>query len=99
MYAILVLKLGFSPEYVMDKMDMTEVASILKYQHYAHSDEWEQSRLISFVIGQVNSKKKLKPSDIIDFSWDNANETNIKAVSNEEVKRLREKAKAFAAMM
>lgn len=82
----------------MDKMELSEVTSLMKYQHYAHLDEWEQSRLISLTIGQVNSKKRLKATDIIEFSWDRSKHDN-KAVSNEEVARLREKAKSFASLL
>lgn len=66
----------------------------MKYAHYAFKDNWEQARLISYLIAQVNSKKKLKFSDIMEFHWDK--ETEIEGVSNEEITQLREQAKLVA---
>lgn len=71
----------------------------MKYKHYSHKDEWEQARFISYVVAQVNSKKKLKLSDIIDLPWEKENEELNKAVSDEEVNRLRNKAAQFAEMI
>jgi hypothetical protein len=42
----------------------------------------------------VNSSKKLKPSDILSFVWDNENKGNT-SISNEDVKRLKERAKQY----
>ena len=96
LYAILTLQLHLSPEYVMDRMEFYEIRALMKYQYYAHKDNWEQARLISYLIAQVNSKKQLKLSDIIEFEWDKENIELNKSVSNEEIAKLREQAKLVA---
>lgn len=45
-------------------------------------------------MAQCNSSKKLKPSDIIQFCWDKDN-TASTSISNEDIKRLREKSKQY----
>lgn len=99
LYAILTLQLHLPPEYVMDKMEFFEIRALMKYKYYSHMDEWEQTRFISYVLAQVNSKKKLKLSDIIDFHWEKDNEEMNKEVSHEEVNRLRNKAAEFAELI
>jgi hypothetical protein len=41
----------------------------------------------------VNSRKKLSPTDIVRFVWDDNKETGI---SNEDIERLRQKAKEYS---
>ena len=88
----------------MDKMEFFEIRALLKYQWYSHKDSWEQARLISYIMAQVNSKNKMKMSDIIDFEWEKeanslSNNEKINAVSNDEVKRLRAQAQNFASLL
>lgn len=98
LYAILTLQLHLPPEYVLDKMEFFEIRAIMKHKYYAHKDTWEQSRLIAYLIAQVNSKNKLKLSDIIEFPWDKEND-NANAISNEQITKLREDAKEVASML
>lgn len=86
----------------MDKMEFFEIRAILKHEYYSHKDSWEQTRLIAWTIAQVNSKNKLKMSDIIDFAWekeDMSKEELKKSVSQEEITRLREQAREFAKLL
>lgn len=92
MFAIFVLKLKLPPLYVLDEMTMFEFEKLLEYSFYAHQDEWEQCRYNSYVNVQMNSKKKLKPQDILPFTWDN-NTKRETIVSEKDKKRLREFAK------
>lgn len=82
-------------------MEFFEIRALMKHQHFAHKDSWEQARLIAYVVAQVNSKKKLKMSDIMDFPWENDLDSNItkEAVSNEHVANLRAKAEEVAKML
>lgn len=72
-------------------MQMYEIKPLISASYLKHKDNWEQARLIAFIVAQTNSAKKLKVSDIISFGWD---EDKVKktAVSNEDVERLRKKA-------
>ena len=53
--------------------------------------------MIAYIIAQVNSRKKLNPTDIIKFAWDNEEEMNKEnSMSNEDLERLRKKAKEYS---
>jgi len=80
-----------------------ELVIICDSLHLRTKDNWEQARLISYLIAQTNSKKKLKPTDIIKFEWDKTQDKKesshtytldevekIKAVALEREKKLRE---------
>lgn len=73
---------------------MYEVRAVMKYQYFAYKDSWEQARLQAYVTAQCNSTKKLKPSDIMQFYWDKSEEDDT-YISNEDVERLRDKAKQY----
>ncbi len=60
-----------SVEYFLDKMKPYELQIICESLHLRTKDSWEQSRLIAYLIAQTNSKKKLKPTDVIKFPWEN----------------------------
>lgn len=72
---------------------MYEIEPLIKSMQEMDKTGWEQTRLISYVMAQCNSSKKLKPTDIIKFSWDNQDYDT--AISNEDIQRLKEKAKQF----
>lgn len=76
---------------------MYEVQPLITFMHLKHRDSWEQSRMIAYIIAQVNSRKKLNPTDIIKFAWDNEEEMNKEtSMSNEDIERLRKKAKEYS---
>ena len=75
-------------------MQMYELQPIISNIHKRNKEHWEQTRLLAYITAQVNSTKKLKPSDIITFSWDNTTTGNT-TISNEDVQRLKNKAKQY----
>lgn len=78
-------------------MEFFEIRALMKHQHYAYKDGWEQARLIAYLVAQVNCKKKLKLSDIMEFDWDREIENT--GVSNDEIAKLREEAQKVALML
>lgn len=95
MYSIAVIELGLSPEYFLDKMQFYEIPIMVRNMNLKHKDSWEQTRFISFITAQVNSSKKLKPSDLMVFSWDEEVEDKSKSISNEDRERLKNKSKQY----
>lgn len=80
-------------------MEEWEVYNFYDSLKYCNRSEWEQTRLLAFILAQVNSKKKLEMTDIMSFPWEeNYEEKNIE-MSNEDRDRLREKAKAFEKLL
>ena len=77
-------------------MQMYEVGALLKNIYKASKNEWEQARLITYVIAQVNSKKKLKLTDITQFAWEKESASQLpKTITDEDIKRLKDKAKSI----
>ncbi len=71
----------------------------MKYSYYRHKEDWEQARLISYLIAQVNSKKKLKVTDIVKFPWESETDKDDTYISEEDIKMLSEKAKQYEQML
>lgn len=88
--------MGLPPEYVLDKIEWYEINALMQYQYYSLKDNWEQARLIAFMIAQTNSKRKLKLQDIVPFTWeeDEENEDN-KPITKSEIERLKARAQDY----
>lgn len=80
-------------------MEFYEIRSLMKYEYLAYKESWEQARLIAYTVAQVNSKKKLKLSDIMNFYWDNEQDkdksSNNIEMSNSELERLQKMAEQY----
>ena len=48
---------------------MYELEPLISNLHRKDRNSWEQARMIAYVIAQCNSTKKLKPTDIMQFTW------------------------------
>lgn len=54
----------------MDDMKFYELSPILKNLNLSVKNDWEIARQLSYIIAQTQSTKKIKPSDIMQFPWD-----------------------------
>ena len=79
----------------MDKMTDYEINDIIDCLPYSDRNGWEQSRLLAYTNVQINSKKKLSPSEVIKLPWDKE-ETMSTEISNEDIERLKEKAQLIS---
>lgn len=77
-------------DYFMDELQDWEVYDIYNMLQYADSASWEQTRWLMYVIAQVNSRKQLKVTDILKFSWDDVQKNT--RITDDEIQRLKEKA-------
>ena len=85
------MRLGFAPDYVLDKMKMYEISAALKHGDYSMRESWEQTRWISFIIAQSNSRKRLKLEDIFKFPWDEETEVKeSKPITENDVNRIKD---------
>lgn len=77
----------------MDSMKDYEVYLLLDNIQYSEKNDWERSRFESYVVAQVNSKKKIKPTDLVKFSWDNErNDKPSTEISTQDIERLKKKS-------
>lgn len=74
-------------------MQSYEVNTIIENLPYLDRNSWEQHRFQVYSNIQMNSKKKLSPTDIMNFAWDNKEETSI---TSTEIERLRNKSKEIS---
>lgn len=69
-----------------------ELSIICDSLHLRQKDSWEQARLISYITAQSNSTKKLKPTDIIKFAWEQTDEkqpTISKPLTSDDVEQIK----------
>lgn len=73
-----------------------ELSIICNSLHLRTKDSWEQARMISYITAQINSSKKLKPTDIIKFEWEQDKEdikqSQSKQLTLSDVQRIKENA-------
>ena len=79
-----------SVQYFMDEMTDYEVDIYMDNLAYLDVNGWEQTRFLGYCGVQVYSKKKLAPSDLLTFKWEE--EEHQTEISNEDVERLQAKA-------
>ena len=79
-------------------MSFIEVESFLHGLNRRNRESWEQTRLLGYIIAQSNSTKTLKQTDILRFPWDEEEKKDT-SVTNEDMKRLRAKAKALESQL
>lgn len=76
-------------------MQPYELSILLDNIEYSLKASWEQTRFQTYIQAQTQSTKKLKPTDLISFSWDKEEEKKNTSISNEDVERLKNKAQTI----
>lgn len=87
------MECGINPDYFLDRMEWYEVDSCLEGLRNKNKTGWEQTRFLGFITAQTQSTKQLKPTDILSFDWDKETVSDKPAITNEDIERLKEKAK------
>lgn len=83
-----------SVEYFMDTMTEWEINDIIDNLPYLDRNMWEACRLSAWITIQANSRDEVAMQDVLKFKWDDASvSTKEIEISNEDIERLREKAK------
>lgn len=55
----------------------------------AGREDWERTRFMAYITAQCQSTKKMKPTDIIKFKWDN--EQKVEKTSKEQFEEYKKK--------
>jgi len=69
-------------KYILDEAQPYELDIYIKKYNQLERSNWEQTRFIAYIIAQCNSKKKLKPDDILKFDWDIDNNKSNDDIEN-----------------
>ena len=80
----------------MDDMQDYEVNDVLECLTFLDRPSWEMARLQTYATVQVNSRKKLEPSDILSFPWDSDYTKKEKDITEKDISRLTGKAEALS---
>lgn len=91
----------------MDELQDYEVNDILECLPFLDKPDWERTRLAVYTNVQINSKKKLEPTDIMTFPWENEELTGKrgasplqspkeKSISDSDISRLKARASALS---
>lgn len=83
----------------MDEMQEYELHDIYDAMDYADLSSIQQTRWIVYAIAQVNSRKKIKPEDIMLLPTDDAyikKQTGKHEITFKEMEELRAMSKEFA---
>ena len=83
----------------MDACQIWEINDIVENLQYLDRNSWEQTRLLAYVGAQTHSTKKIEIGDIMEFKWDDENKSHNTEISNNDVQRLKEKAKNVQKML
>ena len=75
-------------------MQEYEVYTIIENLPYLDRNSWEQHRFQIYSSVQMNSKKKISPTDIMQFAWDNSNEET--SITSKDIERLKNKSKEIS---
>lgn len=83
--------------YFLDRCTDWELNDMVDNIPYLDRNLWESTRLIAYVMAQVNSRKKLSFQDICTFKWDDSSEPEEKQVdiSDDDINRLKELSKQW----
>lgn len=83
-------------QYFMDEAEEWEALELIDISPYAYKNEWNMTRERMWLEANKFAKKKIEREDIYKFIWDEkAEEKHNTEISNEDIQRLREKAKTF----
>lgn len=74
-------------------MEWYEVDSCLEGLRNKNKTGWEQTRFLGYITAQIQSTKKIKPTDILSFDWDKEVDSKESVITKEDIERLKEKAK------
>lgn len=74
-------------------MQEYEVNTIIENLPYLDRTSWEQHRFQIYSSVQMNSKKKISPTDIMQFAWDKVGDTSI---TSADIERLKNKSKEIS---
>lgn len=72
--------------YFMDEMRPYELRPILKKANMTVRNDWEIARQIMYVTAQSHSAKRLKPTSIMQFPWDNESKNQPKVKMTKELR-------------
>lgn len=81
----------------MYDLEYWEVNDILDNIEYLDRNQWEQTKLNTYVLAQANSRKMIDKDKFMSFAWDKeeTEEEHNYEISNEDIERLKKIAERW----
>lgn len=84
----------------MDTLQEYEIEPIIQNIPFIEKGDWERTRFQTYCNIQKSSSKRLSPTDLITFPWENDDTDQINGnsepLTKEEIQRLKEQAKIIS---
>lgn len=86
----------------MDSLQEYEIEPIVQNIPFIEKGDWERTRFQTYCNLQKSSSKRLFPTDLISFPWENEESSteqinaNSEPLSKEDIQRLKEQAKIIS---
>ena len=87
----MVVQLGLNPLDVLDKMQLYEVLPLIEHAYLKNKEQWEMTRLQSYLTVSSQCKINKQITEFIPFFWEK--EEKESPVDKESIKRLKEEIK------
>lgn len=65
-------------------LEQWEISMMADALGYSEREEWERTRFLAYMTAQMQSTKRLKPTDIIKFKWDTENKNGGEKTTKEQ---------------
>lgn len=88
----MVVQLGLNPLQVLDEMQMYEILPLIENAYLKSKDQWEMTRLQSYLTVSSQCKMSKSMSDFIPFFWEKE-EKESPIIDKESIKLLKEEIK------
>lgn len=83
------------PVYFLDKATFPEISDFLEGAADRERESWEQTRLLSFIVGRVGGCEAESAEEFLPLPWDEEDDVTCSEVNHDELKKLRESVKSI----
>ena len=94
----MVVQLGLNPLDVLDKMQMYEILPLIENAYLKSKDQWEMTRLQSYLTVSSQCKMSKSMTDFMPFFWEKE-EKESPVIDKESIKRLKEEIKQLKSII
>ncbi len=77
-------------------MAVYEINALMRHADRRERGDWERTRTIAFTVAQSQSTKRIKPTDVLSFPWDDTTEDERETeMTADDLSRLERKVQQY----
>ena len=88
LYSITVGRYGMNPQYFLDKASAGEIEDFLSGASERERENWERTRLLSFIVSKIGGSDASDIKEFLPFSWDEDKTSEDDLVNERELNEL-----------